>query len=110
MTSGDVLTAEQFNAGIEGLKVYIDGRFANVDGRLELIGQQLTEQKGEIRALDYRVLVNTTRLEEVKNGMNWWLAALAIVVALVGVFGQKHSDDEHIRRLIREELDHRENA
>lgn len=95
MTSGDVLTAEQFNAGLEGLKVSFD--------------RTATELKHEIR-------LNAVRIEEVKNTVNLGVTAISIVIALVGVFApililllrdkkEARTEDEHIRKLIREELE-----
>ncbi|MBQ2616178.1 MAG: hypothetical protein IJG51_08185 [Synergistaceae bacterium] len=92
MASNDVIT----KADIEGLKVYIDSGLAEV--------------KTEIR-------VNATKIDAVKDSLNWDFTTLTIVITLVGfvitlapmfrdMFREKRKEksDDEIRRLIREEF------
>lgn len=77
MTSNDkqqFVTVETYNAGNSELKAFILGE--NEKTRRDFT-DALKELSTEIR-------INSIRIEEVKNSMNWDFATLAIVVAIVG--------------------------
>ena len=76
MTSSDMnaLTVEGFNSGLDSLKVYIDGRLLDTEKNFTA---RISEVNTEVR-------INSVRIEEVKNSMNWNFTTLAVVVAIVG--------------------------
>ena len=113
MSSNDIqtLTVRDFQSGLDGLKVYIDGRLLETEKNfIARIGEVNTE-----------VRINSVRIEEVKNSMNWNFTTLAVVVAIVGftitlapmfreIFirrkEEKTRDDirKIVREIVREEL------
>lgn len=113
MTSNDMnaLTVKGFNSGLDSLKIYIDGRLLETEKNFN----------AHISELNTEVRINSVRIEEVKNSMNWNLTTLAVVVAIVGfaitlapmfreIFirrkEEKTRDDirKIVREIVREEL------
>ena len=63
MTSTDkqeVLTVKDSHNGLDGLKVYIDGRLLETEKRLDA---RVVELKAEIQVLDRKIELNATRID-----------------------------------------------
>ena len=107
MASNDIAVTK---ADIESLKIYIDGRIAVVEKRLDGIEQSISEVKTE-------VLMNTAKVDMLRNSIQWSVATLVIVIGIVGfslslapMFLEMYKDrkkqatHDDIREIVREEF------
>ena len=116
MSSKDVqvLTAEQFSTGLDGLKVYIDGRLLETEKKIDA---RLVELQAEIQVLDRKIELNATRIDMLQHfqsigftvlGAIVGFAALVLTLAptILELFREKRRNrlDDEVRSLVRDEL------
>ena len=117
MSSKDVqvLTGEQFSTGLDGLKVYIDGRLLETEKKIDA---RFVELQAEIQVLDRKIELNATRIDMLQHfqsigftvlGAIVGFAALVLTLAptILELFRDKHSRnrlDDEVRSLVRDEL------
>ena len=116
MSSNDVhgLTSEQFSAGLDGLKIYIDGRLLETE---KMLDARVVELKAEILVLDRKIELNATRIDMLQHfqsigftvlGAIVGFAALVLTLAptILELFREKRSRkrDDEIRSLVRDEF------
>ena len=77
MTSNDVLTVREFQAGLDGLKVYVDGRISEVNARI-------SELRADVQLLARDVRDNAIRIEGTRDFIGWGFSLMALIIALVG--------------------------
>ena len=110
----EVLTVEDFHNGLDGLKVYIDGRLLDTEKRLDA---RVVELKAEIQVLDRKIELNATRIDMLQHfqsigftvlGAIVGFAALVLTLAptILELFREKRSRkrDDEIRSLVRDEF------
>ena len=110
----EVLTVEDFHNGLDGLKVYIDGRLLETEKRLDA---RVVELKAEIQVLDRKIELNATRIDMLQHfqsigftvlGAIVGFAALVLTLAptILELFREKRSRkrDDEIRSLVRDEF------
>ena len=105
MTSNDreALTASEFHSGIDGLKIYIDGRLRETEKRLDVL-----EHKIEINATKIDMLQHfqTIRFTVIGAVIGFAVLILGVAPAIVDMFRDKRREkrEEDIRGIVREEL------
>ena len=110
----EVLTVEDFHNGLDGLKVYIDGRLLETE---KMLDARVVELKAEILVLDRKIELNATRIDMLQHfqsigftvlGAIVGFAALVLTLAptILELFREKRSRkrDDEIRSLVRDEF------
>lgn len=116
MTSNDinVLTVSEFRSGIDGLKVYVDGRLLEHEKRLDA---RLGELKTEIHVLDRKIELNATKIDMLQHFQTIGFTVMGAVIgfavvivsiapAMLEVFKARRNEkrEEDIRGIVRDEL------
>ena len=110
----EVLTVSEFRAGLDGLKVYIDGRLIEINQSHEA---RMTELQKEIQVLEHQIELNATKIDMLQHYQTLGFALLggmiafaAVIVAIapsiLEVFREKRktSREEDMRKIAREEF------
>ena len=116
MSSNDIqtLTVRDFQSGLDGLKVYVDGRLLETEKKIDA---RLVELQAEIQVLDRKIELNATRIDMLQHfqsigftvlGAIVGFAALVLTLAptILELFREKRSRkrDDEIRSLVRDEF------
>lgn len=110
----EALTVSEFRSGIDGLKVYVDGRLLEHEKRFDT---RLNELNAEIQVLDRKVELNATKIDMLQHfqtiGFTVMGAVIGFAVVIVSIApailevlkAKRHEKrDEDIRGIVRDEL------
>ena len=105
MTSNDreALTASEFHSGIDGLKIYIDGRLIETEKRLDVIEHKIEMNATKIDMLQHFQTIGFTVIGAV---IGFAVLILGVAPAIVDMFRDKRREkrEEDIRGIVREEI------
>ena len=105
MTSNDkeTLTGSEFRSGIDGLKIYIDGRLIETEKRLDVIEHKIEMNATKIDMLQHFQTIGFTVMGAV---IGFSVLILGVAPAIVDMFRDKRREkrEEDIRGIVREEL------
>ena len=105
MTSNDreILTASEFHSGLDGLKLYIDGRLIDTEKRIEMLDRKIELNATKIDMLQHFQTIGFTVLGAV---IGFAVLILGVAPAILDMFRDKRREkrDEDVRGIVREEL------
>ena len=105
MTSNDreALTASEFRSGIDGLKIYIDGRLIETEKRLDVLEHKIEMNATKIDMLQHFQTIGFTVIGAV---IGFSVLILGVAPAIVDMFRDKRREkrEEDIRGIVREEI------
>ena len=105
MTSNDreALTASEFHSGIDGLKIYIDGRLRETEKRLDVLEHKIEINATKIDMLQHFQTIGFTVIGAV---IGFAVLILGVAPAILDMFRDKRREkrEEDIREIVREEI------
>ena len=105
MTSNDreTMTASEFHSGIDGLKIYIDGRLRETEKRLDVLEHKIEINATKIDMLQHFQTIGFTVIGAV---IGFAVLILCVAPAILDMFRDKRREkrEEDIRGIVREEI------